>query len=58
MGNARWTGVKLRDLLNAAGMKSGFITGAAGKGLEQGEGPERNGFAVVHESLEFGQSGD
>ena len=42
MGNARWTGVKLLDLLNAAGMKSGSLQVQL-QGLEQGEGPEGMG---------------
>src|SRR6476660_6974557 len=42
MGEAMWTGVRLRDLLNAAGMKSGSLQVQL-QGLEQGEGPEGTG---------------
>jgi DMSO/TMAO reductase YedYZ molybdopterin-dependent catalytic subunit len=52
MGNARWTGVKLRDLLNAAGMKSGSLQVQL-QGLEQGEGPEGMGSRAFMKSLDL-----
>jgi DMSO/TMAO reductase YedYZ molybdopterin-dependent catalytic subunit len=52
MGNARWTGVKLRDLLNAAGMKSGSLQVQL-QGLEQGEGPEGMGSRAFQKSLDL-----
>ena len=52
MGNARWTGVKLRDLLNAAGMKSGSLQVQL-QGLEQGEGPEGMGSRSFMKSLDL-----
>ncbi|HLZ13918.1 MAG TPA: molybdopterin-dependent oxidoreductase [Candidatus Acidoferrum sp.] len=52
MGNARWTGVKLRDLLNAAGMKSGSVQVQL-QGLEQGEGPEGMGSSAFMKSLDL-----
>jgi DMSO/TMAO reductase YedYZ molybdopterin-dependent catalytic subunit len=52
MGNARWTGVKLRDLLNAAGLKSGSVQVQL-QGLEQGEGPEGFGSKSFLKSLDL-----
>jgi len=52
MGNARWTGVKLRDLLNAAGMKSGSLQVQL-QGLEQGDGPEGMGSRAFMKSLDL-----
>ena len=52
MGNARWTGVKLLDLLNAAGMKSGSLQVQL-QGLEQGEGPEGMGSRSFMKSLDL-----
>ncbi len=52
MGNARWTGVKLRDLLSAAGMKSGSLQVQL-QGLEQGEGPEGMGSRSFLKSLDL-----
>jgi len=52
MGNARWTGVKLRDLLNAAGMKDGSLQVQL-QGLEQGEGPEGMGSRSFMKSLDL-----
>lgn len=52
MGNARWTGVKLRDLLSAAGMKSGSLQVQL-QGLEQGEGPEGMGSRAFLKSLDL-----
>jgi DMSO/TMAO reductase YedYZ molybdopterin-dependent catalytic subunit len=42
MGNALWTGVKLRELLNAAGVKSGSVQIQL-EGLDRGLGPEGYG---------------
>ena len=39
MGAAEWTGVKLRDLLTLAGVKSG-ATGVQFEGLDRGSGPQ------------------
>lgn len=50
MGNARWTGVRLRDLLSAAGMKAGSVQ-IQFQGLEQGEGPEGFGSKFFQKSL-------
>jgi len=52
MGNARWTGVRLRDLLNAAGLKSGSLQVQL-QGLEQGEGPEGMGSRAFQKSLDL-----
>ncbi|HLK05590.1 MAG TPA: molybdopterin-dependent oxidoreductase [Candidatus Acidoferrum sp.] len=52
MGNARWTGVKLRDLLNAAAMKNGSLQVQL-QGLEQGEGPEGMGSRAFQKSLDL-----
>src|SRR2546421_3105033 len=52
MGNARWTGVKLRDLFNAAGMKGGSLQVQL-QGLEQGEGPEGMGSRSFMKSLDL-----
>lgn len=46
MGNAMWTGVRLRELLEAAGVKTGSVQ-AQFQGLETGSGPKiwrRDGF--------------
>jgi DMSO/TMAO reductase YedYZ molybdopterin-dependent catalytic subunit len=51
MGNARWTGVRLRELLNAAGLKSGSAQ-IQFQGLEQGEGPEGFGSKLFQKSLD------
>ena len=50
MGNARWTGVRLRDLLDAAGIKSGSAE-VQFEGLEQGEGPDGFGSKLFQKSL-------
>jgi DMSO/TMAO reductase YedYZ molybdopterin-dependent catalytic subunit len=42
MGNALWTGVKLRDLLDAAGVKGGSVQ-IQMEGLDKGLGPEGYG---------------
>ncbi len=52
MGNARWTGVLLRDLLNAAGVKGGSVQ-VQFQGLEQGEGPEGLGSKSFMKSLDL-----
>ena len=39
MGCARWTGVRLRDILNSAGVKSGSVQ-VQMEGLERGKGPQ------------------
>jgi len=53
MGNARWTGVRLRELLGAAGMKSGSLQ-IQFRGLDQGEGPEGLGSRLFLKSLDLG----
>ena len=52
MGNARWTGVKLRDLLSAAGIKSGSLQ-VQFQGLDQGAGPEGMGSRAFLKSLDL-----
>jgi DMSO/TMAO reductase YedYZ molybdopterin-dependent catalytic subunit len=52
MGNARWTGVRLRELLNASGLKSGSVQ-VQMQGLEQGEGPEGLGSKLFMKSLDL-----
>ena len=52
MGNARWTGVKLKDLLGTAGMKSGSVQVQL-QGLEQGEGPDGMGSRFFQKSLDL-----
>src|SRR5262249_49856617 len=52
MGNARWTGVKLRDLLGVAGMKSGSVQ-VQFQGLDQGQGPEGMGSRAFLKSLDL-----
>lgn len=42
MGNATWTGVKLRDILNIAKIKAGSIQ-VQFQGLDRGKGPEGKG---------------
>jgi DMSO/TMAO reductase YedYZ molybdopterin-dependent catalytic subunit len=39
MGNARWTGVRLREILDAAGVKTGSVQ-VQFEGLDRGLGPE------------------
>lgn len=55
MGNANWTGVRLRDLLNSAGLKSGSVQ-VQFQGLEQGEGPEGFGSKLFQKSLDLENS--
>jgi|KBSMisStaDraftv2_1062788.scaffolds.fasta_scaffold20237_5 DMSO/TMAO reductase YedYZ molybdopterin-dependent catalytic subunit len=50
MGNALWTGVRLRDLLAAAGVKTGSLQ-LQFQGLELGEGPEGYGSRQFLKSL-------
>jgi DMSO/TMAO reductase YedYZ molybdopterin-dependent catalytic subunit len=52
MGNALWTGVKLRDLLNAAGLKNGSVQ-IQFQGLETGDGPEGSGSYRFLKSLDL-----
>jgi DMSO/TMAO reductase YedYZ molybdopterin-dependent catalytic subunit len=52
MGNALWTGVRLRDLIGAAGAKPGSVQ-LQFQGLERGEGPEGNGSREFRKSLDF-----
>src|SRR4029077_18301263 len=50
MGNAMWTGVKLRDILNAEGVKSGSVE-VKFQGLDTGKGPEGFGSNKFMKSL-------
>jgi len=52
MGNAMWTGVRLRELLDAAGVKSGSVQ-AQFQGLETGAGPKGNGSSLFMKSLDL-----
>src|SRR5438128_5701961 len=52
MGNARWTGARLRELLAAAGIKSGTVQ-LQFQGLDRGPGPEGKGADAVMKSLEL-----
>jgi DMSO/TMAO reductase YedYZ molybdopterin-dependent catalytic subunit len=52
MGNARWTGVRLRDLLKSAGIKGGSVQ-VQFQGLELGEGPEGSGSKNFQKSLDL-----
>jgi DMSO/TMAO reductase YedYZ molybdopterin-dependent catalytic subunit len=55
MGNAMWTGVRLRELLDAAGVKAGSVQ-VQFKGLETGPGPKGAGSNVFLKSLELTDS--
>jgi DMSO/TMAO reductase YedYZ molybdopterin-dependent catalytic subunit len=55
MGNAMWTGVRLRDLLDAAGVKQGSAQ-VQFQGLETGPGPKGSGSNVFLKSLELTDS--
>lgn len=55
MGNAMWTGVRLRELLDAAGVKQGSIQ-VQFQGLETGPGPKGSGSNVFLKSLELTDS--
>ncbi len=50
MGNARWTGVKLREILNEARVKPGSVQ-VQFEGLERGRGPEGFGSNQFLKSL-------
>ena len=52
MGNALWTGVRLRELLAAARIKSGTVQ-LQFQGLDRGPGPEGKGADVVMKSLDL-----
>src|SRR5579859_346925 len=55
MGNALWTGVLLRDLLTAAGVKSGSLQ-LQFQGLETGAGPKGFGSSRFLKSLDLSNS--
>ena len=55
MGNAMWTGVRLRELLDAVGVKAGSV-GVQFQGLETGTGPKGSGSNVFLKSLELNDS--
>lgn len=52
MGNALWSGVRLKDVLSAAGIKSGSVQVQL-QGLEEGQGPEGNGSHTFAKSLDL-----
>jgi len=52
MGNARWTGVRLRDLLHAAAPKTGSLQ-IQFQGLESGGGPDGYGSHFFMKSLDL-----
>ncbi len=53
MGNAMWTGVRLRELLDMAGVKSGSLQ-VQFQGLDTGQGPEGLGSNLFLKSLDLG----
>lgn len=53
MGNAMWTGVRLRELLDMAGVKSGSWQ-VQFQGLEAGQGPKGLGSNLFLKSLDLG----
>jgi DMSO/TMAO reductase YedYZ molybdopterin-dependent catalytic subunit len=53
MGNAMWTGVRLRELLDTSGVKSGSLT-LQFQGLETGPGPAGLPSNLFVKSLDFG----
>src|SRR5260370_42028633 len=53
MGNAMWTGVRLRELLDMAGVKSGSVQ-VQFQGLETGQGPKGLGSNLFLKSLDLG----
>jgi DMSO/TMAO reductase YedYZ molybdopterin-dependent catalytic subunit len=55
MGNALWTGVKLREVLDAAGIKTGTVQ-VQFEGLDRGKGPEGNGSNRFLKSLDLNNS--
>ena len=52
MGNAMWTGVPLRELLDMAGVKNGSLQ-VQFRGLENGQGPEGFGSNLFLKSLDL-----
>jgi DMSO/TMAO reductase YedYZ molybdopterin-dependent catalytic subunit len=52
MGNAMWTGVLLRELLDLAGVKAGSVA-VQFQGLETGQGPEGFGSHLFLKSLDL-----
>lgn len=52
MGNAMWTGVRLRELLDMAGVKSGSVQ-VQFQGLETGKGPKGLGSNLFLKSLDL-----
>ncbi len=52
MGNAVWTGVRLKDLLDAAGVKKGSLQ-VQWEGMDRGKGPEGFGSNQYSKSLEL-----
>ncbi len=52
MGNAMWTGVRLKELLDAAGIKKGSIL-VQFEGMDRGKGPEGLGSNKFLKSLEL-----
>lgn len=52
MGNAMWTGVPLKELLDTAGVKAGSVA-VQFQGLEQGKGPEGKGSHSFLKSLDL-----
>ena len=55
MGNALWTGVKLREILNAADLKTGSLQ-VQFEGLDRGKGPEGYGSNRFMKSLDLKDS--
>jgi DMSO/TMAO reductase YedYZ molybdopterin-dependent catalytic subunit len=55
MGNAVWTGVKLSELLNSAGVKKDSVM-VQFQGLDRGKGPEGLGSNAFLKSLELSNS--
>src|SRR6202011_5597796 len=55
MGNAMWTGVRLRELLDMAGIKSGALQ-VQFQGLETGQGPAGLGSNLFFQTLDFQHS--
>jgi DMSO/TMAO reductase YedYZ molybdopterin-dependent catalytic subunit len=53
MGNAMWTGVRLRELLDIVGVKSGSLQ-VQFQGLETGHGPQGLGSSLFLKSLDLG----
>jgi len=53
MGNAMWTGVRLRELLDIAGIKKGSLQ-VQFQGLETGHGPQGLGSSIFLKSLDIG----